>query len=105
MRVQIPPVDAVGLGDPGQTTQHVNPITQLHDDNRTRQIVKGETGLQILDNDYSANREIEFSQLFPGCRYIVQTANPLPQALVQNAQTDELWWCLETATPVKITLA
>ena len=51
MRVQIPPVDAVGLGDPGQTTQYVDPITKLHDDNRTRQIIEGETGLQVYAND------------------------------------------------------
>jgi len=39
----------------------------LHDYNGLRQIVKGKTCLQVLDNEYFADREIELSQLFLGC--------------------------------------
>ena len=66
MRVQISPVDAPG--GPGQAAQHIDPVTQLHNDERARQIIKGKTGMQIFDNEQAAGREMRVQPAAPRVR-------------------------------------
>jgi hypothetical protein len=51
MGIQIAPVDAFRVREPGQPAQHVYVVAEAHEDDRARHIGHGQSGLQVFDDE------------------------------------------------------
>src|SRR5690606_3477984 len=90
---------------PWQPAQNVNRVPQSHDYNRLCQLIKGESGLKIFNNEDMHWPYADACHLLIRCRDITKATQKCSELWVQNAHADQLGLWPQTAAPKEVAIS